>query len=122
MILENIGTTALARGEYADAAAVFKESLAFFLELGLLSEIPYCLESLAQASAALGDGKRAATLLAGAEWLRVEHGLGLDFADRAAHERSLTAVTAAVGAAEMQGAMARGGSLSLNDLLDLALA
>jgi hypothetical protein len=52
----------------------------------------------------------------------VEHGLGLDFADRAAHERSLTAVTAAVGAAEMQGAKARGGSLSLNDLLDLALA
>jgi predicted ATPase len=122
LILENIGTTALARGEYADAAAVFKESLALFLELGLLSEIPYCLESLAQASAALGDGKRAATLLAGAEWLRVEHGLGLDFADRAAHERSLTAVTAAVGAAEMQGAKARGGSLSLNDLLDLALA
>jgi len=77
---------------------------------------------LAQADAALGNGKRAATLLAGAEWLRVEHGLGLDFADRAAHERSLAAVTAAVGAVEMQGAMARGRSLSFDDLLDLALA
>jgi hypothetical protein len=70
----------------------------------------------------VADGTRAATLLAGAEWLRVEHGLGLDFADRAAHERSLAAVSAAVGAAELQGAMARGSSLSLDDLLDLALA
>jgi predicted ATPase len=122
LILENIGTTALARREYADAAAVFKESLLLFLELRLLGEIPYCLESLAEASAALGDGKRAATLLAGAESLRVEQGLGLDFADRVAHEHAVAAVSAAVGPTEMQRAMARGGSLSLDGLLDLALA
>jgi predicted ATPase len=121
LVLENIGTTALARGEYGEAAAVFKESLVLFRELGQVSEIPYCLESLAEARAAAGDGERAATLFAGAERLREEHGLGLDFAERAAHERSLTAVTAAVGPTDLQAAMARGRSLPLADLLDLAL-
>ena len=122
LVLENIGTTALARGEHGEAAAVFKEGLELFREVGNVSEIPYCLEGLAEASAVMGNGPQAATLLVGAERLRAEHGLGLDIADRAAHERAVNAVTAAVGSTELQRAMARGRSLSIDEILDLALA
>ncbi|MBA3305442.1 MAG: hypothetical protein H0U25_05905, partial [Thermoleophilaceae bacterium] len=101
-------------GDYAGSVAFYRECLVLLGERGDLRVVGDALEGAALAAAAWHQPERAARLLGAAEVLREQFGGTFVLpTDRAAHERALAVVRAAIGEQGLRDALAAGRRLTL---------
>jgi tetratricopeptide (TPR) repeat protein len=117
----NLGLVASAQGAGARAAAEFREGLRQEWELGNRRQVAANLEGLAGIAADDGQPDQAGLLLSAAEYLRERIGAPLPEADRAAHERNLVRVRAALTGAESLAVWSRGRAMALDAVIATAL-
>jgi predicted ATPase/class 3 adenylate cyclase len=109
------------QGDYGAARALLEESLAIRRELGYKLGIAQNLEGLAAGAVAQGQSERATRLFGAAEGLREAIGGRLPPADRAEHDRSVSAVRTALGEEAFTAAWAEGRTMSLDEAVSHAL-
>lgn len=95
--LNNLALVARGRGEFERAARLYKESLTLLRDVGAKIDVAESLEGLAMVSSAQGGYERAARLYGAAARLRAIMGAPLQPSDRAAHNRTVETVRAALG-------------------------
>jgi DNA-binding CsgD family transcriptional regulator len=121
-LLTNLGELTLRQGNYERSAACYREGLTMHWELGYKNGIAYCMEGLAAVIAAMGRPIQAARLWGAAQKLREEIGTSLSPADRADHERRVSAVRAQLDEATFERAWAEGRATPLEQAITDALA
>src|SRR5262245_54122968 len=92
-----LGELVLDRGDTERAGALERESLALFRTLDDVWGIAACLDQLAYVANSEGNARRAVRLLGAAEALRGTTGTRPPRAERAAHERAVADLCAALG-------------------------
>src|SRR5262249_1107644 len=97
LALNWLGKLVLDRGDTERAGALQRESLALFRTLDDVWGIAACLAQLAYVASSAGNAARAVRLLGAAEALRGTTGTRPPRAERAAHERAVADLCAALG-------------------------
>ncbi|MER7619994.1 BTAD domain-containing putative transcriptional regulator [Streptomyces sp. NPDC126503] len=111
LILAELGFSALARGDLAEALALQTEGYATALASGDPRAVALALEGLASVLVPVGRPRGAALLLGAAEALRAATGAPLAPAERADVDRAEAAARAALGEPAFTTASARGAAL-----------
>jgi non-specific serine/threonine protein kinase len=119
--LAYLGLVALEQGEHGQAEALLRQSLALQSELGARLRMADCLEGLAALAGTQGRQHEAAWLLGTAAVLREAYYVSLSPSERAARDRTIAGVRAALGEAAYASAWADGRALPLEDAVALAL-
>ncbi|MFB7606331.1 AfsR/SARP family transcriptional regulator [Streptomyces gardneri] len=112
LILAELGFSALARGDLAQALKLQEEGYGTALTSGDPRAVALALEGLASAHAPAGRARGAALLLGAAAALRASTGAPLPPAERVDVDRTEAAARAALGEEAFAGAFAHGGSLA----------
>jgi predicted ATPase/class 3 adenylate cyclase len=112
--LHNLGKVAESRGDYEAARARYEESVTLHREVGERRGIAECLQGLAGVAEADGQPERAARLFGAAAALREAIGAPMAPADRAAYDRHVATVRAALGEAAFAAAWAAGQAMTLD--------
>ncbi|MFB7354358.1 BTAD domain-containing putative transcriptional regulator [Streptomyces gardneri] len=112
LILAELGFSALARGDLAQALKLQEEGYGTALTSGDPRAVALALEGLASAHAPAGRARGAALLLGAAAALRASTGAPLPPAERVDVDRTEAAARAALGEEGFAGAFAHGGSLA----------
>jgi predicted ATPase/class 3 adenylate cyclase len=116
-----LGIVVRDQGDLGAARVLIEESLVIFRELGDKEGIAYNLEGLAAVAVAQAQSERAACLFGAAEALREAMGAPLPPAHRAAHDRSVAAVRAALREEAFTAAWAAGRAMPLAQAIEYAL-
>jgi non-specific serine/threonine protein kinase len=95
--LNNLGDVARHRGDYKRATTRLAESLVLFQALSDKVNVATCLEGLAGVAHSQGQAERAARLFGTASSIREAKGAPPPLADRAAQDRDVAAIHAALG-------------------------
>jgi tetratricopeptide (TPR) repeat protein len=123
--LYTLGHVALLQGDYGRAASRFVESLALRREMGDKVRLAHCLAGLAGVAEAQGQPAQAARLFSAAEALLDASGAALGASlnpvGRAAYDRNLVAVRAAMAEAAFEAAWAEGRALGQEQAIAEAL-
>ena len=119
--LFNLGAVDLMLGANGAADARFRESLELARTADDKEDLAWCLEGFAALAGSDGDGVRAATLLGAAEALLARIGADHKPFERRLHESTESAARAACDPSTFDDATARGASMSMGEVLDLAL-
>lgn len=119
--LFNLGAVDLMLGDGADAGTRFRESLELARTAEDKEDLAWCLEGFAALAARDGDGVRAATLLGAAGAVLARIGADHKPFERRLHESTVSAARAACDPAAFDTAMERGASMSMDEVLELAL-
>jgi non-specific serine/threonine protein kinase len=109
-------------GDHEAAAARFRDGLLLARETDDKEDLAWCLEGFAALAAGDGDGERAATLLGAAGALLARIGADYKPFERRLHESTESAARAACDPDAFEDASERGASLSLDDVLDVAVS
>jgi hypothetical protein len=109
-------------GHAAQAAALYRQTLPAYQELGRRAALLHDLECLAFIALAQGQAPRAARLLGAAEALRASHAMPMTAQEHDEYAEHLAALRAAIGAGDLAAAWAEGRALSLDDAVAYALA
>ncbi len=109
------------RGNYAEAATLYHESIAGWLELGNRTALAHDLESLAIIAAAQGRPHRAATLFGAADALRQATQSSMTGMERAEYTQALTHARTQVDESEWSAAWAEGRAMALEQAVAYAL-
>src|SRR5439155_25591933 len=121
----NLADISLAEGDLEAAREDYLRSLRLFHEHGAPAGIVECLRGLAQVAAAHPEdaetARHAARLFAALHCLKEETGIRLLPPESASHDRSVAAVTAALGERQFAAAWAEGAALPLEGAIALAL-
>jgi predicted ATPase/transcriptional regulator with XRE-family HTH domain len=107
MSLTLLGHVELADGDQARARTLLAEAGVLFQDIGNLVYLPWCLEGLAGLAAAAGQYERAAELDGAREAVRAQLGVPVPPVHRAAYERTLATVRAALTPSAFTAAQAR---------------
>jgi predicted ATPase/DNA-binding SARP family transcriptional activator len=118
----NRGAVDLMLGDHEAAAARFRDGLLLARETDDKEDLAWCLEGFAALAAGDGDGERAATLLGAAGALLARIGADYKPFERRLHESTESAARAACDPDAFEDASERGASLSLDDVLDVAVS
>lgn len=118
-LVHNQACIATHRGQFAQARAMFGDSLRQFEALRIERGVAECAAGLARLAAAEGQPLQAATLWGAAEASRERNGWGVWPADAAEDARSLAIARAECDAAEFDRAWQAGRALSLEQALEL---
>jgi non-specific serine/threonine protein kinase len=122
-LLSDLGTVARDAGDYADAAAFYRECLAHLGERGDHRVAADVLEGAGIIAVAWGQSERAGRLLGAAEAVREKSGIqNVDPTDRPAFDRAVGAVAAALGEQGFEDAWAAGRAFSLASAIADVLA
>jgi non-specific serine/threonine protein kinase len=113
---------ALFARDYPRAEALSRECLALYREVGDVWAVGRYLPVLAGVMFAAGRTERSATLLGAAAPVRERLGASLPPAFRTAHDRTVDALRATLGAPAFAAAWQAGAALSLEEALEYALA
>lgn len=100
-------------GDYARAAALYRESVALREGLGYARDVAVCLEGLSTVALALGRPERVASLCGAATALREAVGTPLPPSDRDAFEQAVASARRALDERSFAAAWARGCAMSL---------
>ena len=112
--LNDLGDVARDMGDFVDSAAYYRECLALLGDRGDLRVVGDLLASVGLIAVAWNQPKPAARLLGTAEAMREQTGITVgDPVDRAAYERAVATVRAALGEQDFQTAWMTGRGLSL---------
>jgi predicted ATPase/DNA-binding SARP family transcriptional activator len=106
--LFNLGLLATLQGRHDEALEIFQEGLAQAHELGFLGGTFYVIEGQAAAYAGRGDAERAAERLGAADRAAERSGALLEPFEQEIHDRTMTAVRAALGEDAFAAAFAAG--------------
>lgn len=117
--LFGLGQVAALRGNFAQATALYQESLA--LIRGSRPEIPARLEGLAQAAIGLRQAERAAKLLGAASSLRATIGAPILPVDRPRHDDILAELRATLNGEDFLQAWAAGDAMPVDESVAYAL-
>jgi len=119
--LFNLGAVDLMLGENGAADARFRESLELARAADDKEDLAWCLEGFAALAASDGDGVRAATLLGAAGALLARIGADHKPFERRLHESTETAARTFCEPSAFDEAIRRGASMSLGEVLDVAV-
>jgi predicted ATPase/DNA-binding CsgD family transcriptional regulator len=112
--LRDLGDVARDQGDYGGSVAFYRECLALLDERDDLNVVVDALQGAALAAASWGQPDRAGRLLGAAEVVREQLGIAIALpTDRAAHERTVASVRAALGDDGLRRAWAVGRGLPL---------
>jgi predicted ATPase/transcriptional regulator with XRE-family HTH domain/predicted negative regulator of RcsB-dependent stress response len=117
--LFGLGQVAAIRGDFAQAATLYRESLTQIQ--ASRPEVPIRLEGLAQAAVGLGQIERAAKLLAAASHLRATMGAPILPVDQPHYDETLATVRAALREEDFNQAWAIGEAMSVEMSITYAL-
>jgi non-specific serine/threonine protein kinase len=120
--LNNLGATLLELGDVDGARASYREALSISRALGTKDDIACSLDGLAATASSRGEWALAGRLAGAAAALRDEIGSQIEPADRAACERTLSAVREHAGAAALEAALADGRATPRDRVIDDALS
>jgi predicted ATPase len=120
--LSSLGLVALKAGDYSLAASHYRASLLMQQELGDKKRIAECLTGLAAVAIKQHHFQEAARLLAAVEALLETIGGRLDLAERTLYDESLSNLQQTLGQHLFANVWTEGRMLSLNGVVDLALA
>jgi tetratricopeptide (TPR) repeat protein len=115
--LASLASVECRAGEYARASRLYEESLDLGRRMGMNLTILRCLEGLAQVTVAQNRMERAAWLCGAAAALREDKGWPLPPAKRAEHDRTVAAVSGALGEETFAAAWERGHALALEEAI-----
>ena len=118
----NLGILAIEQGDLVRSENLLFEALRAFRRLGDDDAATECLESLAGAAGARGEGVRAATLFGAAEAAREELGVPIRPVDRERYEQFVASSRRGKGETAWASAWSRGRALSLQQATDQALS
>jgi predicted ATPase len=121
-VLRDLGDLTRNDGNYARAAAFYKEALAVFRELGHRSGMARVLELLACCAGCQAVAERALKLAAAAAVMREEVGTPLSVSEREELDRILCRVRDELSAPDGAKAWAEGRAMTLDQILEYALA
>ena len=110
------------QGRYAEAAAVYAETMRVWQELGHRAAVAYELECLACIARAVGPAERAAQLFGAAEALRERIGSSMTPTERREYDQAVAQLRAQAEPALVEAAWARGRALTLEEAVAYALA
>ena len=113
-MLYNLAFVAQHEGNHAEAIRILLESLALCQELGVPAEVANELLAIAGSLGAVGDLVGAARLLGAADAFLQQSGALLDPNDQPEHDRNITFVRTALGAAAFAAAWAEGQDMTLD--------
>jgi hypothetical protein len=119
--LDNLGWSALIKGDYQRSVALFEESLVLCKDLGDKLGGSESIEGLACVAGAGGEATRAARLFGSAEALREATGYQLGTRARSRTEPNLAAARAQVDEAAWSAAWEKGRSMEFEDAVIYAL-
>jgi tetratricopeptide (TPR) repeat protein len=117
--LFGLGQVAGLRGDFAHAAALYRESLAQ-IQVSR-PEVPARLEGLAEAAVGLNQGVRAAKLMGAAGCLRTTMGAPILPVDRPRYDETVAALRAGLSEEDFRRAWAAGEAMSVEESLAYAL-
>jgi non-specific serine/threonine protein kinase len=120
--LIDLGAVAYGEGDLASSRAHYLEALPIFQRLGNTAYIAFSLDGLAAIAARGNEWERAARLAGAAEALREQVGFALPPVDREVRERYLADLRDALGEGTLVRLLAEGGALSLDRVIEMALA
>jgi tetratricopeptide (TPR) repeat protein len=121
-VLRDLGDLTRRDGDYSRAAAFYKEALAVFRKLGHRSGVARALELLACCAACQAAPERALKLAGAAAALREELGTPLSAAEREELDQILRRVRENLTAPDQAKAWAEGRAMTLDQILEYALA
>jgi non-specific serine/threonine protein kinase len=113
-MLYNLAFVAQHEGNHAEAIRILLESLALCQELGVPAEVANELLALAGSLGAVGDLVGAARLFGAADAFLQQSGALLDPNDQPEHDRNVTFVRTALGAAAFAAAWSEGQGMTLD--------
>ena len=113
--LHGLARLARAEGDADRAAALHDEALELRRQVGALPAIADSLDAVAGLAAAVGNHRHAARLFGAANALRDRGGYARMPWESAGYEADLSLVSESLSAADLAGACAQGGALSLED-------
>ena len=113
-----LGHVALYQGLHDRAASLYRASLERLRDQAEHYETAWVLEEMAALALAEGRPRHAARILGTAEALRVSIGASISPVDRAVHDRTASAIRAALGDHEFETALADGRALSVDEAIE----
>jgi hypothetical protein len=119
--LNNLALVALGQGNYAEARALYRESLALRRVLKNTSGIAACLAGLGAAAIGEKHVARGVRLIGSAEGQLEPIGFVLDRQDRIPYEQSVTQARAMLGEHEFELARQEGQAMSMEQAIEYAL-
>ena len=117
-----MGDVARCQGNAAQAIAYYQESLRLHRKRGAVLEVADRLEGLAKVAVMQAQMERAARLMGAAAALRERLGTPLQPIDRDDYERNLAAARAALSEDELAASWAEGQAMTVEQMIDEALA
>lgn len=120
--LFNLGAVDLMLGAHVSAQARFREALELARAADDKEDLAWCLEGFAALAASDGDGERAATLLGAAGALLAQIGADHKPFERRLRESTEAEARAASDPVAFDEATERGASMSMEDVLDVAVS
>jgi len=122
LFLRHLGDVGLHQGDYELAATCYTEGLILAREVAARRETEECIAGLAQLACAKGNYRQAARLFGMAEALRAVLGHRREPYEQTHHEESLVSARAAIGKAAFAAAWAEGRAMTLEQIIEYALA
>lgn len=121
-LLGSLGWVALCQHEFNSMRKIMRESLEIRLDTGDKGGIAWCLEKLAKAKYEQDQLEQAAKLFGYAEALRAPIGSVIDPTDQPDYKRIILRVQSALGKEVFSAAWAEGQAMTLEQVIDYALA
>ena len=121
-LLYRLATVALGQGNEARAVKLFRDSLVLRRTIDDRLGVVQSLTGLARAAHAQGHHRRAARILGAADALRSAMGYDVAAVDQSDYDRLLVSTRAALGEKSFNIASARGRTMTLEEVLDYAVA
>ncbi len=121
-VLGSLGWVALRRGKFQQMRDLLRESLSIRLEISDRGGIAWCLEKLAEAKYEQSQFQDATKIFGQAEALRAPIGSVIDPADQPEYHRMITELRSALGEEVFSALWAGGKAMSLDEIMECALA
>lgn len=121
LVLIGLGTLARVQAQWVEAAQLHRESLKLCVQIGEKRRLAFCLEGLALVACSQARFRRTVTLLAAAHILRAAAGAPLPAIEQVEIDRALTEARAALNESAFDAAWAAGKTMSVDEVVDLAL-
>jgi hypothetical protein len=106
---------------FAEALAVYRETIRTWQEVGQRAAVAHELESMAFVARAVGEARRAAVLLGAAEALRERINAPMAPAEQVEHARETDKLREQMDAAELAAAWAEGQAMTMDEAVEYAL-
>jgi tetratricopeptide (TPR) repeat protein len=118
----NLGHVYYRRGDYVQAAEVFRKGLLLFRELGDKLSIVECVTGLAAVAVGTGQAERAARLFGASEAALDAMGTTLDPADQMEYDHNVRLTRSKLPAPAFSEHWDRGRTMTLDQAIDYALS